>query len=270
MAIFGVNCEDNPTAADDNFSFARRLWKQATSPTDTSTPLLECKFTELMQSTALIRVYICTALAKLFFDTDILSPLVLEKNAKTTLATGREEDSVFWTSKQGIQRYYPRRFRLVDQNLHRVYLPLTCAVTLCNSIKPRRMAFKIASYVADIIPQYATTPLMLKYSQDLETYVIREGRVAPISQETWAEWTLQTLNLIFRLPDVLHENLQSESLVQSLANSLEIPIEMIQMTNILQSLQMVTLSDWGAHSQQIEERATALLSKFRTRCNVGI
>jgi len=267
MAMFGVNSRDNPTVARDNFSLARRLWKQAAIPTNTSAPLLDCKFTELMQSTALIRVYICTALAKLFFDVDILLPLVLEKDTKATLAKDREEDSVHWTSTRGIQHYYPRRHRLVDQHLHRVYLPLTCAVTLCNSIKPQRLAFKVASYIADIIPQYSTTPLMFKYSQDLVTYVIQEGSVAP---ETWAEWTLQTLNLISCLPGILHENLQSGSLVQSLANSLEIPVETIQMTNILQSLSMVTLSDWGAHSQQIEERATALLSEFSMRCNEEI
>jgi hypothetical protein len=43
-----------------------------------------------------------------------------------------------------------------DDKMHRVYLPLTCAMKLCDSIRPERLAYIVADYLADLVPLYST------------------------------------------------------------------------------------------------------------------
>ncbi|KAF8519601.1 hypothetical protein BU17DRAFT_65824 [Hysterangium stoloniferum] len=74
-----------------------------------------------------------------------------------------------------------------------------------------------------------------------------------------AGWTLQTLKLISQTPVFLKQNIESGSLVLSLAKSITIPRGVIQATKIIQSLRMVRLADWVIYSQEIEECVASLL-----------
>lgn len=40
--------------------------------------------------------------------------------------------------------------------MHRLYLPLTCASTLCDTIRPETLAYRVAEYIAGITPWYST------------------------------------------------------------------------------------------------------------------
>jgi hypothetical protein len=50
----------------------------------------------------------------------------------------------------------PRRFRLRDDLMHRPYLPLTCALKLCDRVRPDRVVYIIAKYLADWVPLCVT------------------------------------------------------------------------------------------------------------------
>lgn len=129
-------------------SFAQSLWNQAKRPPETSHPPLEYTFTQLMEGGNLIRIYMCIALARSFLNYDVLNYIVpADRNWEfASLEQG-------FISADACNDYRPGvRPRMPDQTMHRLFLPITCAMKLCDLILPQRLAFIVAEYLADIVP----------------------------------------------------------------------------------------------------------------------
>ena len=158
---------------------------------------------ELKCSSSLLQVYICVATAKSYLNLDVLWHLELERKRHAgELDDADDEDTDELSQEEHDGDAVPpvRRFKMRDDNMHRVYLPLTCAVELCDEVRPARLAYIVAGYLADIIPLYVSgllcclqsdvvprlqvaflAPLLLKYTQDLEMYVSGEHRLSIVS-----------------------------------------------------------------------------------------
>lgn len=60
------------------------------------------------------------------------------------------------TPTSNVTGFVPRRFRMRDDTMHRCYLPLACALRLCDRVHPERVAYIMADYLAGELPLYAT------------------------------------------------------------------------------------------------------------------
>jgi hypothetical protein len=126
-------------------------WNQANQPPTRSLPVDDLTEAELKRNNSLIQVYICAALTKSYLNLDVLWHLELERQR----IRGELDDADF--ENDGTPAYLPpRRFKMRDDNMHRLFRPLTCAIQLCDQIRPKRLAYIVADYLADILPFYST------------------------------------------------------------------------------------------------------------------
>lgn len=111
---------------------------------------------ELMSSKTLIRVYACAALAQSFLKLDVLSHVMLDDGALAVPDNEHDYTNTqsTWGVVDAITGSWKSRMR--DDEMHRVYLPLTCAMKLCDYIRPQRLAYCAADYLAGIVPVYST------------------------------------------------------------------------------------------------------------------
>lgn len=139
-----------------DLEFVQSLWTQAKVPPERAQPPRHnYSFRELMSQKTLIRVYMCLAVAQSFLKYDVICPL----NRHSELSK-HEQNAV--EDHSPLVEYNPafpvtRRFRMMDDKMHRVYMPLTCATKLCDSVVPARLAHKVAEHLADIIPVFSTS-----------------------------------------------------------------------------------------------------------------
>ena len=116
-------------------------------------------YEELMSNNSLMQVYTCAAIAKCYLNLDVLWNIDLEqRRIAGELDDVDEEDMIEHDNALGFSMtgYTTRRFKMRDDIMHRVYLPLTCAVRLCDCIRPERAAYVVADYLAAITPLFAT------------------------------------------------------------------------------------------------------------------
>ncbi|KAF8581472.1 hypothetical protein K439DRAFT_219100 [Ramaria rubella] len=185
-----------------------------------------------MSSTSLIQVYMCAALAKSFLNLDVLWHIHLEQKWKAGELDDAEDeimDEPTNAPQINQARFHSRRFKMRDDQMHRLFLPLTCALKLCDRIRPQRVAHVVADYLATQVPIYATAPLLLKYTQDLESYVARDNR---LQIETWVEWAFQTLSLIKESKKLLRQMQDMSKLVKSFKRSSVIPREVLDVITL--------------------------------------
>jgi hypothetical protein len=118
-------------------------WRQANADVPLCAPGKddEITFMNLMSSNSLIQVYICTAIAQSFFQADVLLPLQLAHDDDAELQNRRRT----------------RRFMMDDDQMHRLYRPFTCAMELCDKIKPSSLAYTVANYLAKRVPLYGAS-----------------------------------------------------------------------------------------------------------------
>ena len=212
-----------------------------------------------MSNKSLIGVYISTALARSFLNVDVLLPLMRQAAVTELGGVDHVEDPNGTHPASG-----NRLFKMRDEKMHRVYMPLTCATKLCDFIVPARLACKVAGYLADIIPTYSTSEpwylahkiLIMTYlsfffsssrnaqvhtrprglrcqrTQDPEGIVAIHFRFPQLSfliiKETYADWTLQILGLIEQCGDLVIQIQTSGCLVNSFTRSSFIPDEVVQ------------------------------------------
>lgn len=137
---------------DDILSFAQSLWSQAKLPPDPSRPVLQYTHTQLMTGgNSLIRIYMCIALSRSFLNYDVLRYTVPTERGLATSGQGHVDVT---ETGSDIQRTDPSR--MPDETMHRLFLPLTCAMKLCDSIRPERLGYVVAEYLADIMPLLST------------------------------------------------------------------------------------------------------------------
>jgi len=258
VTIFGLESDDDGSVIGEILTFVQSLWTGTTRSPRRSRPLLEYTYAELMSSQSLIRVYVCAALAQSFLNVDVLWYLELESRF-SELTDSELDDMASEDDLHGPHSGGSRRFRMRDDKMHRVYLPLTCAIKLCDTIRPQRLAYVVAGYLADIVPVYSTAPVMLKYSQDLETFVSRRYT---IEMEILVNWTRQTLSLLEETEHLLKQMQCMGTLVESFKRSCAIPWEVLNATNIIQVLRDVAHADWGHHTEEISECTVALLHEW--------
>lgn len=111
-----------------------------------------------MSSNSLIQVYVCAAIAKCYLNHDVLWNIYLEQSRQAGEFNDAEEEETTLDNAPGFDTtgYTTRRFKMRDDHMHRVYLPLTCALRLCDRVLPERVAYVVADYLAGVVPLFAT------------------------------------------------------------------------------------------------------------------
>ncbi|KAF8576237.1 hypothetical protein K439DRAFT_677788 [Ramaria rubella] len=259
ITIFGLDNQEDFDAIGDSLALVQSLWTRANPSLNVTAPLVEFNYTELMSRPSLIRIYICIALARSFLHADVLWHIMPEDTLVWSRSAGSIETATsnfLANFSDNLSAQHSRPSKMQDDKMHRVYMPLTCAMQLCDSIKPERLAHRVAEYIADNTPMYSTVAVMLKCTQDLESYIVRRHRV---DMDTWIRWTLQTLGLIEQAEDLLAQMQNLGGLVSSFTRPPAVPHELTRITKVLQE---VTEAGWGPETAQIHNRAKALLRKW--------
>ncbi|KAF8510709.1 hypothetical protein JB92DRAFT_2938582 [Gautieria morchelliformis] len=249
--IFGLDENEGGTVIKHILNFTKSVWDQANLPPGRAQPADLYTYKQLMSSNSLIQVYLCAALAKCFLNYDVLWHIDLEKRwIAGELNDVDEEDIAAHEGAFGSST--TRRFKMRDDTMHRVYLPFTCALMLCDLVQPERVAYIAANYLASIVPLYATAPVMLKYTQDLETYISRQY---VLELKTWVDWTYQTLKHIQGMDKLLSNMRRRGKLVKSFRPSASVPLEVIDDTNVVAVLDDIAAAEWGPDTDDIRESA---------------
>ena len=113
---------------------------------------------ELKRNKSLIQIYYCAAHAKSYLNLDVLWHLELEQKRMAGEFDDVEDEDM--NPREEWDGYTPpisplRRFKMRDDNMHRLFLPLNCAIELCDEIPPE-LAYIVADYLAEMIPTYST------------------------------------------------------------------------------------------------------------------
>lgn len=103
-----------------------------------------------MSSDSLIQVYICAAIAKCYLNRDVLFNTDMEQSRRAGL---NEVDKDIIVDDNPLAT---RRYKMRDHEMHRVYLPFACALKLCDRVRPERMAYIVADYLAAVTPLFVT------------------------------------------------------------------------------------------------------------------
>ncbi|KAF8464817.1 hypothetical protein JB92DRAFT_3063856 [Gautieria morchelliformis] len=217
------------------------------------------------ESDSLIQVYLCAAFAKSYLNLNVLWPLELERqHAAGELDDAEAEvmDAHFRDVDMDSGNPRLRRFRMGDECMHKVYLPLTCAIQMCDRIQPARLAYLAADYLAEIIPFFSTVPLILKSAQDLEDFVF--GEYWPSSMETLFHDIHERLRLIEHTMDQLQEVQHCGKLVRSFKRPSLIPSRVLEETKILQALDLVVTAYWGEGNLHINNHARTVKMKLQS------
>lgn len=204
----------------------------------------------LMSSQSLIQIYICAGIAKYFYTVDVLPSLCLDRLWTQNWINADEDHDDIQTVIPTDFRFRP--YKMEDDRMHRVFLPFTCAMMLCDSINHDALASTMADYLAKKSVTYGTEPLLLKHAQDLEMNVARRHGL-PLT--IWSKWTLDTLRLINDRRDFLTSLQSSGKLVYKHIRSSDLTRETIIKTRILDVLKVVSLVDWGNDTENIRRNA---------------
>ncbi|KAF8519609.1 hypothetical protein BU17DRAFT_65835 [Hysterangium stoloniferum] len=272
ITIFGLLPDEGLESIPDILEFAMGKWDQANDNAPGCAPGKEDEITymNLMSSHSLIQVYICAAIAESFFKADVLAPMW--KNCFPQLADLDEDQDEEYNVHTPVLNNgrQMRRFKMKDDRFHRLYRPFTCAMRLCDTIKPASLAYIAANYLANQVPIYGS---------NLEMYIVRPYNL-PIS--LWIEWTDNTLDLLENTDVLVDEMQDSGILVQSFKDEWKLPPNMIRVrykhprifyhtltnshiikdTGIIGVLEDVSQTKWDYATERIQDAASSLLVKF--------
>lgn len=204
---------------------------------------------------SLVRIYLCTALATIFFKTDIMRPIVLEQRYLNKEQVSTAEWDVPYIMMNGADT---RAYKMKDSQLHTCFRPILAALRLCDRVPgPRCLFYYIAEHLTKILTEYVSTALLLKASQDLEMDMV-DGYADLKYRRDWAN---VTLNVSQNVEEAIGDMLRSTKLVRSFYpytdGDIRIPPKVLDDTKIIEVLNQVALTDWGdpAATANINERA---------------
>ncbi|KAF8588609.1 hypothetical protein K439DRAFT_1658426 [Ramaria rubella] len=210
----------------------------------------------LMQRQDLVRVYTCLALGKIFLNVDILLPLGAARTE--TIQTSRnlwdEDYEDDYNTAQGALAVFD------EANLHRCFMPFDCAQRICDLIVPDRLGFVVAQYMAEVLPIYHALPILAKYALDLRFTIARKYKM---ELDEYAQWTLQILDRLEVVEELLDMMLFSGVMVRSFRAGKGVPANALKMTNILGVLDDVVKADWGsAETYLVRKKAARLILQW--------
>ncbi|KIJ46051.1 hypothetical protein M422DRAFT_29447 [Sphaerobolus stellatus SS14] len=237
------------------YNQVKDLWKQANLHPLDAPDIPTLSFRELASRSNLLHIYACAAYAKIYYNVDVLKPIIKEYYFRRTKylcdMEGWEQPHVINIPHSSYD-HTTRSYRMKDHRMHRLFMPLNLAIEQCDKAKPQILSYYIADYLAGTIPTYAAVPTMLKNAQDLEAHLIP---IEGLDKSHLLDWTKRSLNLIDGIRDLITE-LQTTGLVVScFPSSPTIPKAAIRDTYIVDILNAIALSDWGEASVEILEWA---------------
>lgn len=234
------------------YSQARKLWKIAKDAKESPEAIPNFKYRELMSSESLIQIYICIAISRRYLNADIFRPLSCSRTTthsaiellrlcKTQTQTPPDLDGtrVHWTQLPTLATNCSPHCKIQDTRMHRLYMPLTCAITLCDTICPEPLVYRVAEYIADITPWYSTVPILLNYIQDIDAFLAKEYGV---SDDVYYRWIIQSLDLINLMDDVMQKFQNLGSLTSSFANVTVVPQRIYEVVGLRQCIERVLRS----------------------------
>lgn len=159
--FFACNPIIRPRMIQNVYHPAKDSWLRARGLIKDSEDGLIVRYRDLMANENLIQIYVCLAYARRFLNQDVLSPLFY-RGRSTLLPDGLKPVELLLGSKTSdddetdFQSYQVMQ----DDRMHRLFMPLTCAIKLCDTVPPR-LAQHVARYIANIGPYCATSEKIL-------------------------------------------------------------------------------------------------------------
>ncbi|GJJ14539.1 hypothetical protein Clacol_008804 [Clathrus columnatus] len=221
-----------------------------------------------MARKTLIQIYICLAYARRFFNIDIFSPLFYRQRSTFLPGVLRIPEEVLVSSKVSSDEQSYQRMK--EDKMHRLFMPMTCAIKLCDIVKPPMLAHKVAQYIAEISPYCATIPVLFKYVQDIQSYIDNEYDIEKVVlidllQEIQINWVLQTLKSINQMDTFFQQFRKSGRVVFSFMDLNTVPIQMYEIVGLRYVLERLIETDWGNDSygsRRVRESVNALMEKL--------
>ena len=135
------------------FSDVKELWTQARiHPLDTP-DILGLSYPHLASHCSLMNVYTCAAYVLMYFNTDILRPVIKERYTRATDIRVEGWEPPRSIVRNGI-KHVTRSYRMQDHRMHRLFMPLNVAIEQCDKIRPQTLAHCVADWLASTIPTY--------------------------------------------------------------------------------------------------------------------
>jgi len=101
-----------------------------------------------MQRTSLVRMYMCFGIGKLTLNRYILQPLgILTGTVKTQRSPWDDAPAVEY------EVTLPKT-PVDDPKFYMCFMPFQCAQIMCDKIRPDRLAYTAARYMATVLPYY--------------------------------------------------------------------------------------------------------------------
>lgn len=159
----GIN-QKSISAIRPIYTHVRDLWTLARNPIEDPDALPETRYRELMANKSLIQVYICIALSRRFLGADVLKALSYRQ--------GANHPSRELLRRKGLElpdlANGEDPCKMKDDKMYRLFLPLTCASKLCDTIRPEDLAYRVADYIADITPWYTICVCSVCLAQSID------------------------------------------------------------------------------------------------------
>lgn len=253
--IFGFKNDDYTSEqVQVIYSRARDSWSRARGLVRDPEDDLIVRYKELMANESLVQIYICLAYSRRFMNWDVLSPLSSRRGSALLPPHVKPIESRPEDVETGSQK-------IRDDRMHRLFMPLTCVMRLCDKISQPFLTRRIARFTADIAPYYTTTPVLLKYAQDLESYLAQDY---PVSPDILAGWVLQSLILITEVDTFFKQFIESGRAVSKFSKSNKIPRHIYEAVELPRLMAQVVQRDWGKDTRQIHDAAHEVMKKLDT------
>jgi len=125
-----------------------RLWDYIRNPSEQIYVEEEYIYSALMKNPSLLKIYHCIALAHISLNVDALTftapkEQLLDLNKYLFGTFG--EDMIFEEPSFTI---YKHEKKFTGEKLHKIFLPVSCALEQCDLILPRRLSYTVARYMS--------------------------------------------------------------------------------------------------------------------------
>lgn len=250
---------DNEASPDprESIKFARQVCQRALRPTsDAGQTYIYFGMNILMNNPCLVQMYMCFGVGKLTLNRYVLQPLgILVGKVK---AQGSPWDPDYGTEYEVTLPKTP----VEDSKFYMPFMPFLCAQRICDHIRPDRLTYTGARYMADVLPFYHSISILIKYAMDLRFNVDRKYNM---DLSDYASWCSSTLNCLEDSENLLRDMLSTSKIITSCcSHGGRIPRDTIKHTAMLEALQGVAEADWGdrATTASIRGKARKLLLKW--------
>jgi len=126
------------------------LWRRVKDPMGNISYEINSTYSQLKSTNSLLQIYHCMALVRLSLNSGLLNSAVPIDRLDCL--------NNYFFNTNGLKEIFDieissssnsRLDRTSDDNLSSVFLPLTCALEICDTIKPERISYHVIQYIVN-------------------------------------------------------------------------------------------------------------------------